>query len=70
MPEDVPGSEESPVGLVPDDEGKHSPELLEQLLTVFLIAVEENFGVGVGFEEVAFFQKILPEVLIVVDLCR
>ena len=65
--EDVPGAEKGLGGLVPDDEGEHAPELLEKLLAVLLVAVEEDFGVGVGPEDVAFFQEVLPQVPVVVN---
>ena len=65
--EDVPGAEKGLGGLVPDDEGEHAPELLEKLLAVLLVAVEEDFGVGVGLENVAFFQQVLPQVPVVVN---
>ena len=66
--EDVPGAEEQLLLLVPDDKGEHPPQLLEDVLAVFLVPVEDGFRIGAGLEDVAFFQQILPQALEVVDL--
>ena len=66
--EDVPGAEELFLLPVPDDKGEHATKLLEDLLAVFLVAVEDGLRVGAGLEHVALLQKVLPQGLEVVDL--
>ena len=52
--EGVPGAEEALVRLVPDGKSKHAPQLFQHALAPLLVAVEQDFGVGmVGGEGVA-----------------
>ena len=65
---EVTGAEELLLFLVPDDEGKHAPQLVQQLFAVFFIAVEEHFRVGGGLEHMTCLQKVLFDFPIIVDL--
>ena len=52
--EGIPGAEEALVRLVPDGKSKHAPQLFQHALAPLLVAVEQDFGVGmVGGEGVA-----------------
>ena len=66
--EEIPCAEQRLFLLIPDDKGEHAPQLIQQLGTVFPIAVDQNFGVGLCGEMVALFHEACTDFLIVVDL--
>ena len=47
-PKVVPGPEHLLVLEVPDDEGKHPPQALQDVITPFLVTVQDNLGIRVG----------------------
>ena len=66
--ENVPGAEELLLFLVPDDKGKHAPQLLQNLLPVLLVPVENGLRIRAGFKHMALFQQVVPQGLKVVNL--
>src|SRR5699024_8626346 len=66
--ENVPGAEELLFFLVPDDKGKHAPQLLQNLLPVLLVPVENGLRIRAGFKDGSLFRQVLPQRLEVVDL--
>jgi hypothetical protein len=64
----VAGQPESAAVEVPDREGEHALESLDAVGAPFLVAVHDDFGVGVAAEHVAPAQQFLADGLEVVDL--
>ena len=54
--------------LVPDREGEHSDESLEQLDAPMAVAVEDDLGVATAMEVVALVLELAPEREVIVDL--
>ena len=52
---------------VPNDKGKHAAQLVEQVSTVFLIAVNEHFGIGLCCKMISGFHQFFADVLIVIN---
>ena len=66
--EKVPCPEQFLFHRVPDHEAEHAPQPGQQLRSVFLVAVNQHLGIGLGAEHMPCRQQILPDVLVVVDL--
>ena len=65
--EEISCSEQGFLFLVPDDKGEHTTQLLQQCCAVFLIAVNQNFGVGLCCKLVSFFDQRLTNGLVVIN---
>ena len=66
--EGIPGAEQLLFLPVPDDEGKHTPQLLQHPRPPLHVAVEHHLGVAVGAEAVALGNQLLPQLPEVVGL--
>ena len=65
--EKVTGTEKCFVFLVPDDEGKHPAQFLQDLFAPFFIAVDQNFRICTAAHYVAFCNQFFTNFLMVVD---
>ena len=52
---------------IADNKGEHAAQLGGQGSAVFLVAVEQHLGVGVGLEDMALLEQLLPQLPVVVD---
>ena len=66
--EEVARDEKRVVDRVVDRKAEHSAQARKQILLPLLKAVNQDLAVGVGVEPVTFGDKLLPELLIVIDL--
>lgn len=63
----VPGAKHF-LGLgIPNDEGKHSPQLLQDVLAPLFITVQDNFRIGVGSKGMPLFNQLAAEFFKVID---
>src|SRR6185437_4950306 len=67
-PAAVAGTEHTSPMRVPDREGKHPIEALHATLTILLISMKNNLGVGHGAEMVTAGNQIGDQFTIIVDL--
>ena len=66
--EDIARAEKLLCLLIPDDEREHAAQAVENLFAVFLVAVEDDLAVRLCRKDVAGFQKLLADRLVVIDL--
>src|SRR5215469_16391307 len=64
----VPGQEQLTIALVIKCEGKHAPQVIHAVSTLFLIKVHDDFGVRLSFEIMTATLKLGAEIEKVVDL--
>ena len=64
----IAGAEQFALVPVPDHEGEHASNLLQQFHAPLLIAMQQHLGVAFGGEGVAGLDKLFAKRLIVVDL--
>jgi hypothetical protein len=67
-PHPVPSDQKPFSTVIPKGEGKHAPKFLETVLSPFLIAVDDGFGVCSGFKCVTACYELLPKLGEIVDL--
>ena len=63
----VAGAEQFAPVLVPDYEGEHAPDALQQIDAPLLIAMEQHLGVAFGGEGVARGDQFVAQRLVIVD---
>ena len=61
-------AEEFFLTLIPDHEGEHSTQLLEQFCAVLLVAVDQHLRVGLGGKVIACLHQTGADLLVVIDL--
>ncbi len=64
----VPGEQESLLLEVQEGEGEHPVQLLDAGGAAFFVQVDDDFGIGVRLELVAFLLKLSPQFAEVIDL--
>ena len=65
--EEVAGTKQCFVFLVPDDEGKHPAQFLQDLFAPFFVAVDQNFCIRAAAHHMAFCDQFFSDFLMVVD---
>ena len=65
--EEVTGTEKSFILFVPDNEGKHTAQFLQDFFAPFFVAVDENFSVSTAAHHMAFCDQFFSDFLMVVD---
>ena len=63
----VGGQQHAAMAIVPDGEGKHASQLLHHFSSPLLIAVNDDFGIGVGAEGVSGRNQLRAQFLEVVN---
>ena len=53
--------------LVPQSDGKHAPQTADKPVPVFLVSVNNHFGVGLGFKMMPGFFQLFPQFQMVVN---
>ena len=64
----VCGQQHAAMAIVPDGEGKHAAQLLHYFSAPLLIAVDDDFSIGVGTEGVSGGNQLRAQFLEVVNL--
>ena len=67
-PEAVTGQQQAPLARVPDRQGEHPAQPLEEGVAVLLVEVDEHLGVGGGGEAVSPPLQLSAQLAVVVDL--
>ena len=67
-PQPVADEHERLPRLIPERDGEHSAQVLDEVRTVLLVEVNDDFRVGVGGESVPAGLQIRAEIPIIVDL--
>ena len=66
--EEVTGTKQCFVFLVPDDEGKHTAQFLQDVFAPFFVAVDQNFRICAAAHHMAFCNQFFSDFLMVIDL--
>ena len=63
----VAGDEEALAWGVPDGEGEHAVEFIEDVVAPLEVAEDDDFGIGAAEERVAELEEFLADFEIVID---
>ena len=63
----IPRNKKTSFSSIPNRKGEHPPQPLHAGIPIFLIQVDDDFGVRPGPEGMAFREKFLPQFLEVID---
>src|ERR1700692_689870 len=66
-PQPIASQEQDPFGAVPDREGKHSAQMFDALPPIFLVEMNDSFGVAPSSILMAAGLEILAQSLVVID---
>src|SRR5947209_20289293 len=68
FPEAVPREEKTLLPRIPNGEGEHAPEQRQHFYAVFLVKMNQGFGIAVRSEPVATPGQFFPEFDVIVNL--